>query len=361
MRIRNCENQIGRVGNKENVKFCSKVIPEQTEPVAVKQNTDATDWLSQLLTSYPDAQTYVKNLSGAEGIRDFAATHYGSLQIIISPEALKRMANDTEFRKQCEEAVKSTLKTLEDKISDMMTGNKTVLGKGLYIGADGNVSQWVVSEKHENKTEEFLPWRMTTTDTKKNNSTDRFRSKDGKVFEVTKKLNYRPARDLERIAKAHNQQAVKTAMGGIRYSIYQLKSSSGDKNVSRQLVGQAEQVLRKAQLKVKLLIKEEYMKQSEERAKERFEEKRAALIRKQLREHQVKRKIREYGQIKDYYPTPQEIEREKEYAREWIDQIGSTAFSECSYGLNAYLSSPAISVGGTAAGGGVGAVIDIVL
>lgn len=361
MKVESYVNQLNKSENKGSIKSRKQSITSQTEPPVVKSHTDATDWLSDLLTSYPDANIYVKTLLGAEGIRDFAAVHYGSLQIIISPEALKRMANDSDFKKQCEEAFKTTLKALEGKISGLVSDGKAILGKGLYLGDDGNVSQWVVSEKKEYKTEEFLPWKMTYTDSKTDNITDRFRTKDGKVFEIRKKLTYQPARDLARIAKAHNQQLVKTAMGGIRYSIYQLKNSSGDKNVSRQLAGQAEQVLRKAQLKVKLLVKEEYMKQSEKRAKERFDEEHAAFIRKQLRDHQVKRKVREYGQIKDYYPTPQEAQREKEYTREWIEQISGGALSESAYGLGAYLASPAIPSGGVALGGGTGAVIDIVL
>lgn len=339
--------------------FEEESIGQANQTTAIQQK-EASSWFTGLVNLCPDTQVYVKKLSGPSDIRDFAGTHYGGLQLVVSPEALKRMASDPEFRKQCEEALAESMEELEQKLSKLGNAGKRVLGKGLYLDEEGKASQWTVSEK-TNQVPETLPWKLTTTTNKPERGIDRYRSKEGKLYEIKKKLNYRPAKDLVRIAKAHNQQTAKAAISSIRANIYQLRQSSDDKQTAKQLIGQAERVLLKAQLKVKLLKKEEYMKYVEKRAREDMKEERAALVRRQLQEHRTKRVVREYGQIRDYYPTPQEMEREKEHAREWLDQIAGGGLSGAEYGLGSYLAAPALPAVEISISGSMGSVIDVTL
>lgn len=320
------------------------------------------DYLRSLQEQFPGARIHIGDLSGSQGIKDYAQSHYGSLQIVLSPEALRRMMEDPEFKKECERLIGEARKALYDKAGRLNMAGGRMVGSGIVLDEDGNVSQWFAGVLQE-KEKPYQPWLPTVDAVTKDGLITRIKTKDGKTIVFRKRLNYRPARDLSRIAQAESQQMVKTAMSGIRASIYQLKSSGGDKQMVGQLVGQAEQVLLKARAKIKNLGKEDLIKIAHKRAEQVHELDRAAHLKRILKERQVKRKVREYTQIRDYYPTPQELRQEEEKAERWAEQITSDFVGSAGgeAGLTSYLPSGSpVSMGGADAfGGGSGVFIDI--
>lgn len=320
--------------------------------------TGRYDYEKELLLKFPGAQIKVSDLSDPQALRRYAQKHFGSLQIILSPETVKRMETDTDFRKQCEELIAKTRKSLYDQAARLTKSGRQVLGAGMFIDEDGNVSQWTASQEKKppnagsqnNQMNQnnpiYNPWLPATSTSKtKDGTISRFQGKDGKKYIIKSNPSYRPAKDLSRLAQARNQQMVKTTISSIRGSIYQLKSGSGDKKVTRQLVNQAEQVLLKAQMKIKHLKKEELLEIAQKNAEKQSEIERAMHLKRMLEEKRVRRTVREYSQIHDYYPTPQEIKREEERAKEWVEQVtGVSVGSTITTGMQTYASSGVTSI-----------------
>lgn len=321
-------------------------------------------YLRDLRKQFPGARFHIGDLPpGSQGISDYAQSHYGSLQIVLSPEALKRMMKDPEFKKECERLIGEARKELYDKAARLGAAGGKVVGSGIVLDENGHVSQWTASTCQE-KEKLNQPWLPTTTAAMKDGLVSRIKTKDGKTIVFKKKVNYRPARDLSRIAQAGDQQMVRKTMSGIRASIYQLKSSGGDKKVVGQLVGQAEQVLLKARAKIKNLEKEDLLKLAHKRATQENETDRAVHLKRILKERQVRRRVREYTQIRDYYPTPLELKQEEDRAEKRAEQmVGDIAGGVGGEaGLTSYMQSGSpVPMGGAEASGGGGVFIDITL
>lgn len=325
---------------------------------AAEHTSGIQDYLKELQLQFPGAKIHVEEIS-VHNIRDYAQSHQGIMQIVISPQALKKMMSDPEFKKNCERLIADTRKSLYLKAGQYQTAGKQVVGSGLILDQDGDISQWTAASE---KKQDYLSdiWFPSVTAKQKQGSVTRLKMKDGTFIVFKKKLSYQPSRDLARIAKASTQQGVKTTMGGIRASIYQLKSSGGDKKIANQLAAQAEQVLLKAQSKIKNLKKEELIQSAEKKASAEADQKRAAYLRRVLRERIVKRVVREHAQIRDYYPTPQEIKREEDKGKDWAgDDSGISGYD--GYGQQSYLPAGGTvqteSLGGSC--GNTGVYIDI--
>lgn len=332
---------------------------DSTVPGAKKEqpvsNTDRYDYRKDLISKFSGTQIEVGDLSDPQALRRYAQEHFGALQIVLSPEAIQRMEKDTEFRKQCEELIAKTRKSLYDQAARLTNSGRQILGAGMFIDQDGNVSQWTASQEkrppstgnqNNQNNQIYNPWfPSTSTSNTKDGTISRFQGKDGKKYIIKKNLSYRPAKDLSRLAQARNQQMVKTTISSIRGSIYQLKSGGGDKKVARQLINQAEQVLLKAQTKIKHLKKEELLEIAQKNAAKQSEIERAMYLKRILEEKRVRRMVREYTQIRDYYPTPQEIKREEDKAKEWAENMtGVSAGSTITTGMQMYASTGTSSV-----------------
>ena len=329
------------------------------------------DYEKELMAKFPGAQIEVCDLSDPKALRRYAQEHFSSLQIVLSPEAIKRMETDTDFRKQCEELIAKTRKSLYDQAARLTNSGRQVLGAGMFIDEEGNVSQWTASQEKNTpamgnqNNQAYNPWLPSnSTSMTKDGSITRFQGKDGKKYIIKKSLSYRPAKDLSRLAQARNQQMVKTTISSIRGTIYQLKSGSGDKKVAKQLVNQAEQVLLKAQIKIKHLKKEELLEIGQKNAEKKSEIERAMHLKRILEEKRVRRVVREYTQIRDYYPSPQEIKREEEKAKEWAEHItGVSTGNTITTGMQTYAATgvPSITPDMASTAGSSAVFIDITL
>ena len=167
---------------------------------------------------------------------------------------------------------------------------------------------------------------------KEDGSYFRIRTEKGTMTIEKKKLRYVPAKDLVKIARAGNRQAVRRTISGIQAQINQLKSGSGDRRTKAVLVKQAEQVLLKAKLKDKLLKKEEILQLQQKKAAKKAEYEKSLRLKLLLKKKREGRKVREYGQIRDYYETPQERRLEKELEKYENSVETDTTCQDQSYG-----------------------------
>lgn len=271
--------------------------------------------LDELKTRFAGAEIRIADLDGTSGIRDYASQHYGSFQIVLSTEIVKRMSEDSEFRENMVRMIEDARKQQRDKMYQTAWSGKQVLGGGVYVEADGTISRWIASKDPYQKQMQNKPAYAAAARSSDGSAVSRYQGKDGEKIVIRRKLSYSAARDLSRIARANSQSDVKSAMGGIQARINQFRASGEDKKVIRQLVGQADRVLLKAKLKIRLLKKEALMESAQNRAEAKAELKRAIQLKRMLEESKTKRKGREYGQIRDHYPSPYEKHKWEEEAR----------------------------------------------
>ncbi|WP_343248521.1 hypothetical protein [Diplocloster hominis] len=311
--------------------------------------------LQQLM---PGAQIAIQDLSGKDQIILYARGHQGQLQLVLSPDLLQKMQNDTEFRDWCLEELTKTWKSLLNQVERYTNSGRKITGAGIYMGADGSIRQWIASRKPDmiqNKS------GLSTSALFKGNSISRYHNKDGSAITVKKKPSYTPSRDLARLARARNQQMVKVTISSIRRNIYQLKSGSYAAKEAMPLTHQAEQVLRKALLKSKQLKREELINSARKKAQRSQNLKKAMYLKRLLKEKQVRRTVREYGQIHDYYPSPQELKAEEKRLK---DQLENAAGGMTQSGQDMLSSTPVpagIPSAAVMQGGGAAVTIDITI
>lgn len=293
----------GQNAERDSVEIFSQkeAVPgEKDDTVSVK------DYIRYLEEMVPGRKIAVADLNGKADLGKYALSHQGTFQIVISQKALEKMMADPEFEKQCIEALQAERKAQAEKLAGLPAQGKRLLGCGLALGEDGEISQWVLSQKQDFK-------NMTgITGKEKKEDNSGYKTAQNTFKMEKKKASYVPSRDLIKIARAGNRQAVRKTISGIHAQIYQLKAGGGERRVKAVLVKQAEQVLLKAKLKDKQLKKEELLKLQHKRAYEEAEYEKSLQLKQLLKRKREGRRIREYGQIRDYYETPQQREREEE-------------------------------------------------
>lgn len=274
---------------------------------------DVRSYINYLESLIPGREIVIADLTGKEEISKYALSGKGSFQIVISAGALEKMRGDPAFEKQCLDALRDARQVQAGKLAALPMQGKTLLGCGLVLDEEGTVSQWVMSQKQaalQKKPSSFV-WQTE----KKDGSFFRIKTDKGTITIQKKKPGYTPSKDLIKIARAGSRQAVHKTMAGIRAQIYQLKSGGGEPRVKAVLVKQAEQVLCKAQTKEKLLRKEELLKLQQKRSAQKAQFRKSLHLKLLLKRKQSGRKVREYGQIRDYYETPEEKRLEEEQER----------------------------------------------
>lgn len=295
--------QNGQTAEKDSVEiFAGKEAApgESGDAVSVK------DYIRYLEEMVPGRKIAVADLNGEAAIGKYAISHQGTFQIVISQKALEKMMTDPEFEKKCIDALKTERQAQAEKLAGLPAQGKRLLGCGLALGEDGEISQWVLTQKQDFQS-------MAGRSEKEQKDASSRNKKEEKLFNmVKKKVTYVPAKDLIKIARAVNRQAVRKTISGIQAQISQLKAGGGEKEVRAAYVKQAEQVLLKAKLKDRQLKKEELLKLQQKRAFEKAEYEKSLQLKQLLKRKREGRKVREYGQIRDYYETPQQRQREEE-------------------------------------------------
>lgn len=316
----------------------------------------AGEYIRKLSSLFPGRDIVIADIDGKEGLKDYALSHEGGMQIVISGKALEKMMADPEFERQCTEALKQAQKEQADKLMRLPEQGKSLVGSGIYLEEDGDVSRWVLSRKQP---EQKLPSFGEKQGAGNGGSfSTGIHTEKGTLTIEKKKASYVPAKDLVKIARSRNRQDVRRTISGIQAQIYQLKTGSGDKRVKAVLVKQAEQVLSKARVKDKQLKKEEFLKWQQKRAAQKAELEKSLQLKLLLKRKQAGRKAREYGQIRDYYETPQERRLEKE-----LEKYENTVSVENSGPTGNYYApspgGPEAVPTGSMTGGTVGMTLDI--
>lgn len=271
--------------------------------------TEIENFLNQLKSELPGANIQVVQLSDPSEIKNYVKENLDMFQVLLSPEALKNMVQNTAFKEQTIHTIKLNRQEQLQKIQFAQLSGKNILGAGIILDKDGQTKQWLAHMP-------ALPIRYSDPDMYQNqqkNLKEPYKTTIENEWIPKKKASYVPAKDLMRIAKARNQQDVKGAISSIRGKIYQLKFNKDDKKNAYILIGQAEQVLLKAKIKIKRLNEEQLLTSAAKKAAEREQLKKAMQMRQMLEDKQVKRRVREYGQIRDYYPSPSEHIQQKKH------------------------------------------------
>lgn len=314
--------------------------------------------LDKLKQHFKGMQIVVGSLKDTQDIRDYALKHLGGSQIVISQEALERMGEDESFMQKCMEAIRAARSEQTAKVKKLPGKGKIFLGSGIYLNDEGETAQWVASRNQKPVSQKVKSYSEKAVMAKGDTVVYTFRSKNG-VITIKKKLTYRPANDLGKLARAMNQQMVKSTMSGVRAQINMFKRSGCDREVVASLTKQAEQVIMRGKLKISLLKKEEILEGQQKARQKKKEYQKAARLRQLLREKKTLRRSREYGEANAYYPTPQE-KREKEELERLERKIDGNCYDTGGQIYTPTGDSVSLSGGsGAAAGAAGGAFVDV--
>lgn len=339
----------------DNIGCGVSCIPENREVPA--EEITYREYIKYLENCIPGREIVIADVKGNEGIKDYALSHQGGFQVIISREALERMMQDSDFEEKCIDALRKARAEQAEKISGFPARGKSLLGCGLVLDEDGGVTQWVLSKNAQRPPQEKEKTSFLWHAKKEDGSYIRMKTEKGTLTIEKKKLSYVPAKDLVKIARAANRQILKKTISGIQAQIYQLKSGSGNKRTRNVLVKQAQQVLQKARIKDKLLKKEELLLVQQKRAAEKEEFEKSLQLKILLKRKRENRKVREYGQIRDYYETPEERRLEKQLERWEASAYGGDSFG--SPGQPGAQTAPGGELPETAGNGTGGVTLDI--
>lgn len=119
---------------------------------------------------------------------------------------------------------------------------------------------------------------------------------------ITKRLNYRPGKDLARLARTNTNGNIKSLIGNLQGQINRAKvDKSLDEDEVRQAIAQMKAVIGRAQRKIKQLNEENQLDIQRKNALKQKELKEAQALAKELKRRRTLRRSREYGQISEHF------------------------------------------------------------
>ncbi len=232
----------------------------------------------------------------------------GDTHIIVSQSFLEQAAVSKESFDQSVQLLKELYTQLEEVQKDFgQQGYQARITAA--VSENGEPTIWVdqVAPKEDTYQQRFfdLAYKGSVRHYKEKGGRNitEIETPDGTIrFVFTKRLNYRPGKDLARLARISNSGNVKGLIGNLRGQINRAKADKSlDEDEIRLAVAQMKGVINRAQTKLKRLSEEGQLDIRRKNALKRQELEEARALAQELKRRRTLRKSREYGQIRDQF------------------------------------------------------------
>lgn len=246
--------------------------------------------------------------------KDLPACPEGQVQILIRQGFLERMTAAQEAYIEGRDFIKELWQQLEDLQKDFIQKLGASAGIQGIIDEEGQVQLqfWAAgnpsfsqTDPRDAFTKALQEGKMVTYYKEKGGrNVTEIKTPDGTIrLVITKRLGYRPGKDLSRLAQAVNENNVKTIAAGVQAMMRRVKNDRFlDEDEVRQALVSMQSVVRRAKTKVAQLHREEVLERQAHQAAKKGEQERALEMARQLKRKRTARIIKEYNQIRQHSP-----------------------------------------------------------
>lgn len=328
--------------------------PEEEAQALADRIAETVDALEK---SYPGLQISGGDLSGKDGIRDYAVSAGPGMHLVLSSKFLKWMASSSDAFTKGVRLIGDTLKDLALRANTSAAQGNTLVNCGAYIGEDGEAAYWTATGKTPEETQKEDPWYVYQETLRK--------GLEKMVPKKQQTMPFSPGREAAQLAAIDTPEGARMIMGRVCGYIFTLRSSSFmyESAGVNKTINQLERILGSAAAKAKNLENELIMKKMQKKAAEARMQRKAEEIKAELKQAQSKRRSKEYALANEFSPMPVVLTLRKE-RRSYEDE--ARALAEIAAELNIAMPDCAAFTGaGTVEAAGVTftdvAVTDVVI
>ncbi len=299
--------------------------------------SDAASMMKYLKQTYKNINFSVISFENHQQISQYGAGQTGMNNVAISEKLLEKMSTDENLRQHVENILNHLDQYQKSANVEALLKNKELVGMGLVIGEDGQVSKWTAMKKKDESTQPIW-WR-------EQKSTSFYANK--KSPKVSS-YSYSHTSSMMRLASARNVTSVKGLIAAKYGEIQRVKTQVSDSAEAARIVRKIKSVIQSGNIKIARLHKEENLQLRQKSAERKMKEKLALQLAQELKRKQRARMGLEQCQtstahMDDVMPnSAMSDEQFRQMAEQYVDSLSSTA-----------LSSEVASLLGSGAAGGV--------
>lgn len=290
----------------------------------VENNTakDAASMMKYLTQTYENINFSVISFENHQQISQYGAGQTGTNNVAISEELLEKMSTDENLRQHVENILNHMDQYQKSANVEALLKNKELVGMGLVIGEDGQVSKWTAMQKKDESTQPTW-WRD------KKSTSFYAKKKSPKV----NSYSYSHTSSMMRLASARNVTSVKGLISAKYGEIQRVKSQVSDPAEAARIVRKIKSVIQSGNIKIARLHKEENLRLREKAAERKMKDKLALQLAQELKRKQKARMGQEHCQtatahMDDVTPnSSMNDEQFKQMAEQYVDSLSPTALS----------------------------------
>lgn len=284
--------------------------------------TDAASMIKYLKQTYKNINFSVISFENHQQISQYGAGQTGTNNVAISEELLEKMSTDENLRQHVENILNHMDQYQKSANVEALLKNKELVGMGLVIGEDGQVSKWTAMQKKDESTQPTW-WRD------KKSTSFYAKKKSPKV----NSYSYSHTSSMMRLASARNVTSVKGLISAKYGEIQRVKSQVSDPAEAARIVRKIKSVIQSGNIKIARLHKEENLRLREKAAERKMKDKLALQLAQELKRKQKARMGQEHCQtstahMDDVMPnSSMNDEQFKQMAEQYVDSLSPTALS----------------------------------
>lgn len=284
--------------------------------------TDAASMIKYLKQTYKNINFSVISFENHQQISQYGAGQTGTNNVAISEELLEKMSTDENLRQHVENILNHMDQYQKSANVEALLKNKELVGMGLVIGEEGQVSKWTAMQKKDESTQPTW-WRD------KKSTSFYAKKKSPKV----NSYSYSHTSSMMRLASARNVTSVKGLISAKYGEIQRVKSQVSDPAEAARIVRKIKSVIQSGNIKIARLHKEENLRLREKAAERKMKDKLALQLAQELKRKQKARMGQEHCQtatahMDDVTPnSSMNDEQFKQMAEQYVDSLSPTALS----------------------------------
>ena len=199
--------------------------------------TDAASMIKYLKQTYKNINFSVISFENHQQISQYGAGQTGTNNVAISEELLEKMSTDENLRQHVENILNHMDQYQKSANVEALLKNKELVGMGLVIGEDGQVSKWTAMQKKDESTQPTW-WRD------KKSTSFYAKKKSPKV----NSYSYSHTSSMMRLASARNVTSVKGLISAKYGEIQRVKSQVSDPAEAARIVRKIKSVIQSGNL-----------------------------------------------------------------------------------------------------------------
>lgn len=296
---------------------------------AVKEQSGVSAMMNYLTQTYKHIDFNFISFENNRQIAQYGSGQTGTNNVAISTELLEKMSSDEKVRQQVENILQHLGDYQKTAKFEALLCDKKLVGMGLVIDEDGQVSKWTAMKEKEK--EDYPVWWRDKE------STSYYSSKV--KTPKTKGYSFSHASSMMRLAGARDVRAVKSLIAAKYGEMQRVRLQVADSAEAAAVVRKIRSVIQSGNIKIARLHKEDNLRLRQKSAERKKKEKLAIQLAQELRRKQKARMGQEHCQSQAAHMSDlvsrQNVSEEqfKQIAEQYVENLSSAALDARTAGM----------------------------